>query len=111
MNKFDENKTSNFGDAEFLVIIMRTMKVPVKTLDQIYYDKTQENFSVKLIKCDTQGQELNIIIGAKKIIDKYKPYLYVENDDVHTSKNLMKKSKVWDMSCFGINHVIQSNNF
>ena len=94
MNKFDENKTSNFGDARIFSDNNENYeKVPVKTLDQIYYDKTQENFSVKLIKCDTQGQELNIIIGAKKIIDKYKPYLYVENDDVHTSKNLIEKIK------------------
>ena len=94
MNKFDENKTSNFGDARIFSDNNENYeKVPVKTLDQIYYDKTLENFSVKLIKCDTQGQELNIIIGAKKIIDKYKPYLYVENDDVHTSKNLIEKIK------------------
>ena len=94
MNKFDENKTSNFGDARIFSDNNENYeKVPVKTLDQIYYDKTQENFSVKLIKCDTQGQELNIIIGAKKVIDKYKPYLYVENDDVHTSKNLIEKIK------------------
>ena len=94
MNKFDENKTSNFGDARIFSDNNENYeKVPVKTLDQIYYDKTQENFSVKLIKCDTQGQELNIIIGAKKIIDKYKPYLYVENDDVNTSKNLIEKIK------------------
>ena len=94
MNKFDENKTSNFGDARIFSDNNENYeKVPVKTLDQIYYDKTKENFSVKLIKCDTQGQELNIIIGAKKIIDKYKPYLYVENDDVHTSKNLIEKIK------------------
>lgn len=94
MNKFDENKTSNFGDARIFSDNNENYeKVPVKTLDQIYYDKTQENFSVKLIKCDTQGQELNIITGAKKIIEKHKPYLYVENDDVHTSKNLIEKIK------------------
>ena len=94
MNKFDEEKTSNYGDARIFSNNSENFeKVLVKTLDQIFYDKSLEKFSVKLIKCDTQGQELNIILGSEKIIEKYKPFLYLENDDIVMSKNLIEKIK------------------
>ena len=94
MNKFDDKKTSNYGDARIFKDNSENFeKVPVKTLDQTLYNDTNENFTVKLIKCDTQGQELNIIAGSEKIIEKFKPFLYIENDDINTSKSLIEKIK------------------
>jgi len=91
MNTFDENNTSNYGDSRiFSSNFKNAESVPVKTLDQLFYDNNKERRSIKLIKCDAQGQELNIILGSKKIIDQYKPYLYLENDDIHTSKALIE---------------------
>ena len=94
MNTFDENITGNYGDSKiFSSNFKNAESVPVKTLDQLFYDDIKERKSIKLIKCDAQGQELNIILGSKKIIDKYKPYLYLENDDIHTSKALIEEIK------------------
>ena len=91
MNTFDENITSNYGDARiFSSNFKNAESVTVKTLDQLFYDDIKERKIIKLIKCDAQGQELNVIQGSKKIIDEYKPNLYLENDDIHTSKALIE---------------------
>ena len=94
MNTFDEKITGNYGDSKiFSSNFKNAESVPVKTLDQLFYDDIKERKSIKLIKCDAQGQELNIILGSKKMIDEYKPYLYLENDDIHTSKALIENLK------------------
>ena len=94
MNTFDENITGNYGDSKiFSSNFKNAESVPVKTLDQLFYDNIKERKSIKIIKCDAQGQELNIILGSKKMIDEYKPYLYLENDDIHTSKALIENLK------------------
>ena len=94
MNTFDENVTGNYGDSRIFISNFKNAEsVPVKTLDQLFYDNIKERKSIKLIKCDAQGQELNVIEGSKKIIDEYKPNLYLENDDIHTSKALIEKIK------------------
>ena len=94
MNTFDENVTSNYGDSKiFNSNFENAESVPVKTLDQLFYNEVREKKSIKLIKCDAQGQELNIILGSRKIIDMHKPFLYLENDDVDTSKSLIEEIK------------------
>jgi len=91
MNTFNENITSNYGDSKiFSFNFKNAQSVPVKTLDQLFYNDFKDEKSIKLIKCDAQGQELNIILGSKKIINKYKPYLYLENDDINTSRALIE---------------------
>lgn len=94
MNTFDNEKINNYGDAKIFENKLENFEeVSVKTLDQLFLDKLNKNFSIKLIKCDAQGQEPNIIKGSKKIIEKNKPYLYLENDDIKTSKNLIEMIK------------------
>ena len=94
MNTFDEKMTSNYGDSKiFSSNFKNAESVHVKTLDQLFYKEIEEKKPIKLIKCDAQGQELNIILGSRKIIDMYKPYLYLENDDINTSKSLIEEIK------------------
>ena len=94
MNTFNNEKINNYGDAKIFENKLENFEeVSVKTLDQLFFDKLNENFSIKLIKCDAQGQEPNIIKGSKKIIEKNKPFLYLENDDIETSKNLIDMIK------------------
>ena len=94
INTFDENIAGNYGDCRISSSNFKNSEmVPVKTLDQLFYEDVKEKKSIKLIKCDAQGQELNIIQGSEKIIDKYKPYLYLENDDINTSQALIEKIK------------------
>ena len=94
MNIFNENMTNNYGDSKIFANNFRNSEsVKVKTLDQLFYDDNKEIKTIKLIKCDAQGQELNIILGSKKIINTHKPFLYLENDDINTSKALIEKIK------------------
>ena len=94
MNIFNENLINNYGDSKiFANNFQNSESVIVKTLDQLFYDDNKERKSIKLIKCDAQGQELNIILGSKKIINTHKPFLYLENDDINTSKALIDKIK------------------
>ena len=94
MNIFNENLTNNYGDSKiFENNFQNSEGVIVKTLDQLFYDDYKEKKPIKLIKCDAQGQELNIILGSQKIINMHKPFLYLENDDINTSKPLIEKVK------------------
>jgi len=94
MNLFDENETNNFGDARiFNKIFTNFEKVSVSTLDELFFHEFNEKKKLSLLKCDAQGQETNIINGSKKIIEKFKPLLYVENDNIEQSKNLIETIK------------------
>ena len=101
MNLFDENETNNFGDARiFNKTFTNFEKVSVSTLDELFFHEFNENKKLSLIKCDAQGQETNIINDSKKIIDKFKPFLYVENDNIEQSKNLIETIKSLHYSLF-----------
>ena len=94
INKFDEAENNNYGDARiFKDKFKKCEKVTVNTIDELFSKKIKENFSIHLIKCDAQGQELNIILGSEKILDQYKPFIYIENDDIECSKMLIQKIK------------------
>ena len=94
MNIFNENLKNNYGDSKiFENNFQNSESVVVKTLDQLFYVDNKKKKPIKLIKCDAQGQELNIILGSKKIINAYKPFLYLENDDINTSKSLIENIK------------------
>ena len=94
INIFNEKLKNNYGNSRiFKKSFQNSESVIVKTLDQLFYDDNTEKKPIKCIKCDAQGQELNIILGAKKIIDTYKPFLYLENDELNNSKPLIEKIK------------------
>lgn len=43
-----------------------------------------------LLKIDVEGMERRVILGAAKTIERYKPHLYVENDRVEGSAELIE---------------------
>lgn len=45
---------------------------------------------LRLIKIDVEGMEINVIKGAQRLIEKFKPFLYVENDRPESSEELMR---------------------
>ena len=119
---YKEDEINNFGDAEILADVFPEYKknfesVNVKSLDQIINEEYGENFPIDLIKCDAQGQEFNIILGSKKTIYANKPILYLENDEINTSKNLIELIKnmgykmFWHLpSLFNPNNFMENNN-
>ncbi|HVS81102.1 MAG TPA: FkbM family methyltransferase [Pyrinomonadaceae bacterium] len=82
----DRNTRQNFGGLE-LDRPLRNLSgqpIPVIRLDQ--FDLAA---SLKLIKIDVEGMERRVLRGAAKIIKKYRPFLYVENDRDEKSQSLM----------------------
>ena len=55
---------------------------------------------LNFIKIDVEGMEGNVISGALKVIHKFKPILYVENDRLDKSKALIKLIRSLDYRIF-----------
>ncbi|WP_141051380.1 FkbM family methyltransferase [Aliarcobacter cryaerophilus] len=45
---------------------------------------------LKLLKIDVEGMEILVIKGAKELIDKFRPIIYIENDRQEHSKELIE---------------------
>lgn len=77
---------SNFGMASVSQEQTDTV-VEVRSLSSVFQ---QYNLSsLKLIKLDIEGMELPALKGAEPLIDKFKPFLYVENDKEKYSHDLI----------------------
>lgn len=59
---------------------LETIEVQTKTIDEIYYSRTKK---IDFIKIDIEGHELKAIRGAKKLIEKDLPILFVEIEKRH----------------------------
>jgi len=59
---------SEFSNAE-------TLTCPVETLDE-FVNRT--GFGPDLIKCDVEGGELKVFLGATKTLDRFKPIVFTE---------------------------------
>ena len=59
------------------------------------YKQKLDNFlnkidRLKLLKIDVEGMEILVIKGAKELIDKFRPIIYIENDRQEHSKELIE---------------------
>ncbi|MFA7301546.1 MAG: FkbM family methyltransferase [Candidatus Shapirobacteria bacterium] len=72
---------NNFGNSR----VGKGKNVDCIRLDDVIKEK------VDLIKIDTQGWEPKVILGAKKIIKKYKPILFLEFNGDYKMINFLKK--------------------
>lgn len=91
----DNNKQTNTGGAEISKLLSNTgYKLPMVRLDD-HLDHLQ---SLHFIKIDAEFMEIDIIKGATKLINKFKPVLYFEFDH-HKNKDLFEyvKSLDYDM--------------
>ena len=50
---------------------------------------------LKLLKIDVEGMEIDVIKGAKELIKKFRPIIYIENDRQEHSKNLIEL--IWSL--------------
>lgn len=65
----DKNPKNNV-EREFL-------SIELDTLDNIFFHK---EIKIDLIKLDVEGHELNVLKGAKKVLDKYSPMIVFETN-------------------------------
>jgi len=70
----------NFGD----VSVYNDKKSNLDSFEEVNADKLDsfEFNDVKVIKIDVQGYESNVINGALKTIEKHKPYIFIEIEEI-----------------------------
>lgn len=66
-------------------------EIDAHTLDSLFFNKL--NKPLKAIKIDTEGEDHKVLMGAEKLINKYKPKLIIEvsNENKINIKNFLKK--------------------
>ncbi len=85
--EFNYDKENNFGGIE-LDKFQHGRKVPKVKLDDFL-----ELERLDFMKIDVEGMEQSVIEGAALMIERFKPILYVENDRVEKSENLIDSIK------------------
>lgn len=70
---FDLEKNGNFGEVK---ADSEGFEVPSITIDSLKYPE------VTLMKVDVEGHELNVFKGAKKTIERCRPYIFFESNDL-----------------------------
>lgn len=70
---FDLEKAGNFGEVK---ANEDGFDVPTVTIDSLKYP------DVTLMKVDVEGHELNVFKGAKKTIERCRPYIFFEANDL-----------------------------
>jgi FkbM family methyltransferase len=81
--QLDYNVEGNFGGLS-LESQRSGYSVPVLVLDSLQVQRCD------FIKIDVEGMERDVLKGAKKLLQKFKPILYVENDRVDKSEALIR---------------------
>ena len=62
----------------------KKVKIPVFTLDKIFERESIKK--IDLIKADIEGGEFNFLLGAEKMLEKYKPNIFIEIIDMHCNR-------------------------
>lgn len=83
--ELDPQQRSNFGGVS-LKSWVGGQRVECIPLDR-FFDLPRLSF----IKVDVEGMEAEVLAGGRKLIDKFRPVLYVENDRLEKSEALMRQ--------------------
>ena len=83
----DYTRQNNFGGIS-ISNEKKDFSIPVEvvTLD----DKFNNLNTLKILKMDIEGNELNALIGGYNLIKRTKPFIYLENDRLDKSKELIE---------------------
>ncbi len=78
----DYGAVNNFGGLSLIGVEIGE-SVPVITLD------SHELPSLRFLKIDVEGMEIDVLLGAQRTIAQHRPFLYVENDRRANSEQLI----------------------
>lgn len=94
--------SSGSGGHSFHTISKNYEKVKTIALDE--FIKLRKISHVDIIKIDVEGDELNVLIGAKKLLEKMSPVIIVELHPWYiSSKKILKKLKEFNYKVNSIN--------
>jgi len=82
----DPNVPNNFGGVRVAMLAGAPGAAPVERLK---LDDFLEIDQLKLVKIDVEGMEADVLRGASRILARFRPILYVENDTVASSPELI----------------------
>lgn len=75
--------------------IKKELKIETKRLDNILINNFKsKNYKKSLLKIDTQGSELSVLMGAKNILKSHIKYVYIEVSDLEHYKNQNKSKDI-----------------
>jgi FkbM family methyltransferase len=100
----DYRKPNNFGGIELL----NSGDIEIKQirLDDMSFNK------INFIKIDVETMELNVLNGAYYTIKKHRPLLYVENDRLENSKEILKFLLNEGYDCYWhVSNLFKPNNY
>jgi len=86
--ELDYGQRANFGGLS-LIGIVEGRRVPLVRLDD-----TVRIPRLDLIKIDVEGMELDVLRGADQLLQRYRPFLYVENDRADKSAPLIRHLRI-----------------
>lgn len=81
----DYNQRNNYGGIS-LDSLKKGIKVKKEKLDNYLSSLDKLQF----IKIDVEGMEIDVLKGAKNIISTFKPIMYIENDRIEKSQELIE---------------------
>ena len=81
----DYTRPGNFGGISLERAQAGGMPVEIRTLDESFGAER-----VNLLKIDAEGMEIPVLRGAANVIRRFKPVIYVENDRVERSRELIE---------------------
>ena len=83
--------TDNIGMAQIKIVRKKSdVSVNIKTLDSIIETINEDYKNIGMIKIDVEGMELDVLKGAKEILLKQRPHLFIE------AKNNLEFQKIYN---------------
>ena len=89
--KMDFSSKLNAGGYPLGAIPGNDENIKIEKLDDVVNDAER----IALIKADVEGYELKLLMGAANLIERDRPFLYLENDRVESSSELI--SYLWGL--------------
>jgi len=85
--ELDFSKPNNFGGVPMIENSRSPLNDKTISLDTLFSSLDK----LRLLKIDAEGMEEKILRGGRKLIQKTRPALYVENDNVEQSESLIRE--------------------
>lgn len=93
----DPGSPNNFGGAALGMVSVASGGTPI---EQVVLDHFVDVRQLKLVKIDVEGMEAEVLRGARRTLARFAPILYVENDKVEKSQELLELLGELGYSCF-----------